>query len=321
MIVDHQFHWCPAAYAETLARRSRFPRVDETPAGRYLHVAEGAGHLLAPLARGLDEQLADASACGIDVVVIGPGILGDLPRLPSGEAGELLDLLHSEYARAQGRYPDRVACLAALPLQDPSLSLEILDRAIVKLGLRGVSLLPSNEGREMACQATRPVFRRIEELGVPIFIHPGYRTTTYRPGSAARVEVGLAWMYHTSVAALSLIDSGLLDACPDLVVVHPHLGGMLPYVAGRVSNIPGGCGRGKLVEYLRTRFYVDTVSSTPSALALACEMYGADRLVFGTDHPYVPMTAMRAYVDANAGEELAARIYANRVPGLRLLGP
>jgi aminocarboxymuconate-semialdehyde decarboxylase len=320
VIVDHQFHWYPRAYTDTLLGRKQYPRVEESAEGQYLHLAEGAGHLLAPLTRELNEHLADASTCGIDAVVIGPGVLGDVLHLPGDEAAELLGRLHQEYGRAQREHPDRVACLAALPLQDPARALAVLDEAVRDHGLRGVSVLPYIEGRTIASEATLPVFRRIAELGVPVFLHPGYRTPTHRPGIESRLEIGLAWMYHTSVAALALIDSGILDACPGLVVVHPHLGGMLPYVAGRVNNIPGGRGVNELSAYLRSRFYVDTVSSTPPALALACETYGAERIVFGSDHPYVPMAAMRTYLDANAGAKLASAIYANRVPGLRLPG-
>jgi aminocarboxymuconate-semialdehyde decarboxylase len=318
VIVDHQFHWYPSAYADVLAKRSAVPRVEIRDGGQYLHIAEGAGHLLAPLTRDLEDHLADASACGIDVVVIGPGVLGDVLHIPAREAARLLDRLHEEYAGAQRDHPDRVACLAALPLQDPAVAIEVLDRAIIEYDLRGVSLLPHVEGEALGTAATLPVFERIEALGVPVFLHPGYRTSTHRPDVDARAEIGLGWMYHTSLGALSLVDSGILDACPELVVVHPHLGGMLPYVAGRVGNIPGGTAKHDLREYLHTRFYVDSVSSTAPALELAREMYGPDRIVFGTDHPYVPMAAMRAYVETNASAEFARKIFANRVPGLRL---
>lgn len=64
------------------------------------------------------------------------------------------------------------------------------------------------------------MFARIAELGVPLFLHPGLRSATRDRTHGFREEVGLTWMYQTARAALELVDSGMLDAIPDLVVVH-----------------------------------------------------------------------------------------------------
>lgn len=47
-------------------------------------------------------------------------------------------------------------------------------------------------------------------------------------------------------------------------------------------------------------------------------MYGPDRLVFASDHPFLPMPALRRYVEGNLPSQTARGIYANRVPGLVL---
>jgi predicted TIM-barrel fold metal-dependent hydrolase len=136
-------------------------------------------------------------------------------------------------------------------------------------------------------------------------------------GRSVREEAGLAWMYQAALAALQLIDSRVLDAVPGLVVVHPHLGSVLPYVAGRISPLPGSKVEHPIEHYLKNRFYADTAAAaTPAALDLAVRAYGADRLVFATDHPFGPMTALRCYVENNLPPQTASRIYANRIPGL-----
>ena len=96
----------------------------------------------------------------------------------------------------------------------------------------------------------------------------------------------------------------------------PHLGGVLPYVAGRISPLPGSKAEHPIEHYLKTRFYADTAAATPAALDLAVRAYGADRLVFATDHPFGPMTALRRYVENNLPPQTASRIYANRIPDL-----
>ena len=125
-------------------------------------------------------------------------------------------------------------------------------------------------------------------------------------------------MYQTSLTALRLIDSGLLDAVPDLVVVHPHLGGVLPYIAERVESLGGSKAAHGIEHYFRTNFYVDTAAGNPGALRLAIETYGIDRVVFATDHPFFDMAEVRRQVEDAVGEPAARQIYANTVPGLRL---
>ena len=323
-VVDHQAHWYPRSYVESLMRRRDFPKVEPAESGGYIFSVDedDSQPKMDLLVKDLDEHLAEASSAGIDMLIIGPATLGEVLHLPAPEAAELLDPLHVEYAAAQRAHPDRLAFLAALPMQDPATALEVLGRAVGELGLTGVSLLAANEGRSLATEELLPVYQRIGELGVPIFLHPGFRTTTRPQTGTRRAEWCLAWTFHTALAALQLVDGGVLDAVPELVVVHPHLGGVLPVVAGRISAHAGPAA-GTVAEepleyYLRHRFYADTAQATPAALELAIETYGSDRLVFATDHPFHSMAALRSYVDDNVEPEMAQQIYRNRVPGLPL---
>jgi predicted TIM-barrel fold metal-dependent hydrolase len=244
-------------------------------------------------------------------------------HLPAGEAAELLDHIHVEYAAAQRAHPDHVAGLAALPMQDPSLALKVLDHAIGDLDLRGVSLVTlADDKRPLVTEDSLRVFARIAELGVPLVLHPGFRSATRFGLRTFREEAGLSWAYQTSLMALRLIDEGVLDTVPDLVVVHPHLGGVLPYVAQRIEDIPVvGKARHPVEHYFKTNFYVDTAAGNPRALRLAVEAYGIDRVVFATDYPFYDMSAVRQQVEDTVGPQAARQIYANRVPGLRLPAP
>lgn len=321
VIVDHQAHWYPRSCVEALIGRSDYPKVVRGTDGGYIFLADDgiAQPAMGALTTDVEEHLAEADAAGTDVLVFGPATLSEVLHLPAAEAAGMLDRIHQEYAAAQRAYPGRIACLAALPMQDSATALEVLNRAVGELGLRGVSLLTSNEGRPLASDDTLPVFARIAELGVPVFLHPGLRSATRDRTHGFREEVGLAWMYQTARAALELVDSGMLDAIPDLIVVHPHLGGVLPYVAGRISPLGGSKAQHPLEHYLKTRFYADTAAATPAALGLAVHTYGADRLVFATDHPFGPMPALRLYLEDNLAQETVRRICANRVRGLTLL--
>jgi predicted TIM-barrel fold metal-dependent hydrolase len=323
-VVDYQVHWYPPSVVEQLVGRSAYPTAERGADGEYvLWLDEGISMpIMNRLAVDFDGHLAHAAARGVDVLVLGPCTLGEVLHLPPGEAAELLDHVHVEYAAAQRAHPEHVVALAALPMQDPSLALKVLDHAVGELDLRGVSLMTTiDEKRPLVTEDSLRVFARIAELGVPLVMHPGFRSATRFGTRTAREDAGLSWTYQTSLTALRLIDEGVLDAVPDLVVLHPHLGGVLPYVAERIGLLGGSKAKHPIEHYFKTNFYVDTAAGNPGALRLAIEAYGIDRVVFATDYPFYDMSSVRQQVEDTVGPQAAQQIYANRVPGLRLPAP
>jgi len=139
----------------------------------------------------------------------------------------------------------------------------------------------------------------VAELVLAVLSVPAHRSDpAYRSG---RSGDKLAWLagapFEDTAAALRLILAGVTDRYPRIRFIVPHLGGTIPFLLARVTRksateITGG---------LRSMYY-DTVSGSPDALTSACHAFGADRLLFGTDHPYcneqefaiTPATSARA---------------------------
>jgi len=202
---------------EQFIGRPEFPRAERGADGEYiLWLDEGVRQpLMDRLAADLNGHLAHAAAAGVDVLVLGPATMAEVFRLPSVEAAELLDHVHVEYAAAQRAHPDRAVALAALPMQDPSLALKVLDHAVSELDLRGVSLLTTiDSGRPMITEDSLRVFGRIAEMGVPLVLHPGFRSATRFGTRTIREDAGLSWVYQTSLTALRLIDEGVSTRSP-----------------------------------------------------------------------------------------------------------
>jgi aminocarboxymuconate-semialdehyde decarboxylase len=320
-VVDYQAHWYPRSVVERLVARSIYPRVERDAHGGYVYwLDEGVSQpLMEKLTADIEEHIAHATDSGVDVLVIASATLSEVFDWPAREAADFLDALHVEYASAQRRYPDRLSCLAALPMQDAIIALEVLERAIGELGLRGVSLLTTiQDGHPLVTEGSLAVFSRIAELGVPLVLHPGFRSATRVGTQSLREESGLSWMYQTALTALRLVDGGVFDAVPDLVVVHPHLGGVLPYLAERISSLGGSRAEHRLEHYFRTNFYVDTAGGHPGALRLAIDTYGSERVVFGSDYPFYRMDAVRRWVETSLEPQAVQQLYANRVGGLRV---
>ena len=290
MVVDCQCHWYPRAFFEYCLPRTHHPLCRRDGDGFVYELTPDVPLSFAPEQIDAERVLDTLEPIGIDVLITSSESLGLTTWTPAEEC-EGARVLNEAKAAAQRAYPGRFFGLATLPMQDPAAAVEEVDYAIGKLGLVGVCVGSNVGGRPIVGPELLPVYQGIERHGVPLFLHP---TTSL---AANRLQYGmefiLGWMFDTSIAALSLVLSRTMDACADLTVVHPHLGAMLPYLAGRVDfeyTTPWG-GNEPLPappsDYLR-RFYTDTVSDNPAALALALEFYGDERVLFGSDYPWWP---------------------------------
>src|SRR3546814_16899268 len=68
--------------------------------------------------------------------------------------------------------PDRLFFMAMLPLQDLEASARELDRAI-ELGARAITVgAHSIAGRELYDEDLWPLYARMAEAGLPLFVHP-----------------------------------------------------------------------------------------------------------------------------------------------------
>lgn len=288
--IDCQCHWYPPGFLEHCLARTKFPRCERDGDGYRFELAPESFVPMSGEMIDLELLFARMNADGVDVLVSSSEPLS-VNAWRTEEAKEAARVLNEGKADAQRRYPGRFIGLATLPMQDPGAAIEELDHAIGELELGGVCVGSNINGSAITSLELLPLYKRIEELDVPLFLHP--------TGSIARdalpdygLEYVIGYMFDTSVAALNLIFSRTLDECPRLKVVHPHLGATLPYLAGRIDyeyKTPWAGNRELPVppsEYLRRRFYTDTVSDTPAALRMAVDLYGSQKVLFASDFPW-----------------------------------
>lgn len=243
-------------------------------------------------------RLEDMAKGGVDIQVLSP-FLGFLSRgldvaRPHNDA-------MAEAVRAQ---PDRFIGLAAVPMAEPDTAPVEIERAINELGLRGVEIGTNVLGQNLDDPALLPVFEKIAELDVPIFIHP-----LNVLGADRLAHYGLDNLIgnvtDTAVAAASLIFGGVITRFPQLKVYLSHGGGSCPYVRGRWDH---GWRARKMdspvdkppSDYLRG-FYYDALTHSPDALAFLVAWAGADHVMLGTDYPFDMGDASPvATIEANA---------------------
>ncbi len=106
-----------------------------------------------------------------------------------------------------------------------------------------------------------------------------------------RLDILLGFPVDTTIAAARLVFSGVLERYPNLRLILSHLGGALPFLAGRLaegSDSFEGIGKrisGSARDYFRM-FYLDTIAYEPEILAFGARFAGVEKIVFGTDSPF-----------------------------------
>jgi predicted TIM-barrel fold metal-dependent hydrolase len=187
------------------------------------------------------------------------------------------------------------------------------------LDLRGVCVLASDPTRPLVSTDADPLLARISQLQVPIFLHPSFRSLLAGIGFPVPIDMAVGWLNDTSAVALDLVLAGVFDRHPGLSVVHPHLGGVVPFLAGRITAIAGQFGLERPVpEILRAHFYVDSASNTAGAVALAAATYGWDRILLGTDFPWVPRIASLSFLTQEGVPVEKTPMPCHAMPGLAM---
>ena len=325
MRIDCQTHVFPAEYAEVLVRNPHPPQAIVQGDEYLITYGEVQSFRLKSDAYSIERKLRDMDAAGIDVSVLsvnmpGPELL--VPEVGIAGARACNDFL----AEVTHKHRDRFVGLACLPWQDVPAALKEIDRAINELGLRGVMLYSHIGDGPVDGPAYDPIYARAEELGVPVVLHPCV------PGWAEEIKdysmitmVGL--MVDHSFAMMRLILGGILERHPRLKVVQPHCGGILPYLWGRIRHQTEVMGRGMEHipqppgAYYHQQVYLDTVSPSPLALRYAYDFAGADRLLFGSDHPWVDISSLVQLVEGmDIPEEDRAKIFASNAQTLFQIG-
>lgn len=186
------------------------------------------------------------------------------------------------------RYPGRFVGTFAMPMKDPYLSLQEMERAVKELGLR-IANLPANvEGVYLGEPRFRPFWEAVNELGVIAFIHPDGVLDPWFQKYSLWNSVGQP--IEEAKVMSSLIYEGVLETFPDLKIVMAHGGGYMPHYHGRldrnVKNRPDTMANIKHEPswYLK-RFYYDTCIYDPVTLDALIERVGADRILMGSDFP------------------------------------
>jgi predicted TIM-barrel fold metal-dependent hydrolase len=288
LIVDCQSHVFVPRVIEIMRQRISDPLVYEKDGAQWIKMGDWH-RKLRPNHTNVAEKLARMDACGIATTMLSTNDPG--PEWFGQQGPEVARVIHDHLAEIAKAHPGRFQGLIVLPFQDQQAAEQELKRCVEKLGMRGILLYSNLAGRWPDEEPYRWVFQRAVEMDLPILLHPAMPMTTDAV-KGYNLTSTLGNMFENTIVLSRIVMSGILDQFPDLKLVSPHLGGTLPYIAGRLDHQVQVLKRSnqelkkRPSDYLR-EIYMDIVSPLPEAMRFALDFSSPDRLLFSSDHPWV----------------------------------
>ncbi|HXQ50326.1 MAG TPA: amidohydrolase family protein [Stellaceae bacterium] len=216
----------------------------------------------------------------------------------------------NEYAAQMARdYPGRFGMFATIPLPHVDETLKEIAYAYDTLKADGIGFLTSYGTLWPGDQSFAPVWQELNRRKAVLHFHPTVANCCIGliPDVMTAVE---EYLFDTARAITSLLYSGTLSKYPDVRFIFSHAGGAFPPLSDRIT------GSAKRTEKIRARLphgpdaelaklYFDVATSVnPVTFGALRRWTTTDRIVLGTDHPYV---AMDYTVDALDHTELSAK--------------
>ncbi|KAG9856936.1 hypothetical protein KCU98_g1155, partial [Aureobasidium melanogenum] len=221
-------------------------------------------------------QSMDQSGIEFEIVSLtSPGIEGVCdPKLAAEYARKTNDWMYETFVKA---HPDRFGFFACVPMQDPKAAAEELERAVTKLGAKGVlingysNVNPDNMSDVQYLDAERICWD-----------YP------------AMCQAAFAFGNETAGHAVRIMCSGLLDKYSNVQIILGHCAEALPFLAHRIdhrfsdgSEGMSGPHKKTMMYYLQNNF-IATLAGVrrQSTMNNTITEMGEGRVLFSVDYPY-----------------------------------
>jgi uncharacterized protein len=280
---------------------------------------------LAPkLADITSERLQSMDDNGISMQILsvtGPG--ADL--LDAADAPLFAKEYNDSIARQIKNHTSRFGAFAHLPVGVPEAAADELERTVKSYGFKGALINGLTNNEFLDNPKFSPIFQRAEQLGVPIYLHPGmppqavidaYYSGLPKYAGMLLSIAGWGWHSETAIHVLRLFASGIFDRYPKLKLIIGHMGEMIPMMMVRCDNAfrPGqaGINQRTLIDTLQQQVHITTSGLfTLPPLITAIDTFGIDNIMFSIDYPFSTNEQGSAYIEMiknKLGEEQLNKI-------------
>lgn len=266
-----------------------------------------------------EHRIPDMDANNIDIQVLSlsvPGIQADVdPKVAVDNARFANDYL----AAAVDRHPDRFRGFAALPLQDPDAAVAELERSVAELGFVGAFVNDHTQGRYLDAPEHDELWAALQDLNVPLYLHPGSLPVESWGVLDGRPELyGASWSWQAEAGghAMRLVYGGVFDRHPQATLILGHLGEFLPFQRTRFDSRYVTLQLDAPLELMPSAYFGRNIVITttgvfaPEAIQAAVLTMGADSVLFSVDYPFEDTAAaVAAVADADLTPSVKEQIF------------
>ncbi len=290
MTIDMHSHWFPEKLADAFRQRTSKPMIHTKADGiEYMESMFSAPLRL----EDLDKRIAEMDRTGVERGVISLTTVFGVEGLPPEEAIPLCRINNDGLSDVCARHPDRFSFLATLPVGDSDAAIAEFKRAMTLPGCVG-GLLPGDGFLSLKrAERFRPLLEVIDRYSALALVHYGKTANDADP-----VKIDASDNGHPRVGTLDMqarLSQNMITFCltdfmksfPNLTLLSHNLGGNIPFEIERMDHrtmidLPPGTELPSK-KFRTAPVLVDCNSLGSRAIELAAEVYGADKIVFGSD--------------------------------------
>lgn len=293
MTMDIHAHIVPSGFIRTLKTEvpGAYPTVTQRADGWYFEYP--GGRVSGPVPAGmfdLEARLADMDRTGVDVQALSVPPTHFLYRLEPAAAAVAARLHNDAMLEIALAHPDRFVVVGTLPMQDVNLALTELERLVGIPEIVGLELGTNVAGVNLGHERHEAIWQAISAAGLAVVLHPS-EVAGHERMQDYYLHNFVGNPTDSTLAAGSLIFSGVLARNQALRIALLHGGGFLPYQIGRFDH--GWQVRSEPKAHIDRapstfldRFWFDTLTHDRASLEFLHQRVGADRLCLGSDYPF-----------------------------------
>jgi 6-methylsalicylate decarboxylase len=264
--LDVHAHYLPGLYRDALRAAGHdqpdgFPYIPEWSAEAHVQVMDRLG---------IETSYLSVSS---------PGVLGD---------ADLARAVNEEGRRAVVDHPGRFGLLASLPLPDVDAAMAEIAHGSERLDADGFVLLTNVDGTYVGDASFAPILRELDRRRARVLLHPTSPACWERT-ALGRPRPMLEFLFDTTRAVVDLLLDGTIAAHPDLELIIPHAGAVLPMVADRIQAFSRLLAPDVDVLGDLGRLHYDLAGqAVPRQLDALRTLTSRDHLHYGSDYPFTP---------------------------------
>lgn len=213
------------------------------------------------------------------------------------------------------RWPKRFGAFGTVPLPDVKASVAEVERALGELKFDGVCLFSNYDGKYLGDPAFDPVMELLNDRQAVLFVHP-CRNDWIEKAGLPWPPMMIEFPFDTTCAAVNMLFNGTLERFPRIQIILSHAGGLLPFLAWRLSVAPRMDARipqlssEQVHAGLRRYWYDNALSHGPASMGALVPIADPSRVLYGSDWPFTDDEVLDKAEKSDAEDHLSSAQHA-----------